>query len=67
MSLTRSKRGAPAAPPAFWRKAGPAERAGYIEEMTREMANLAAGPGLERLRDLLRLAEAEARRLALGR
>lgn len=43
----------------------PAQRAGYIEEMTAELEKLALGPDLERLRDLLGLARREARRLLI--
>lgn len=45
----------------------PAQRAGYIEEMTAELEKLALGPDLERLRDLLGLAKREARRLLMER
>lgn len=40
----------------------PAERAGYIRDLLREMEGLAADIRLERLRDLLRLARTEADR-----
>ena len=46
--------------------ATPADRAGYIEEMARELERLAVGRELERLRELLRLAREEARRRAFG-
>jgi hypothetical protein len=39
-----------------------AERAEYIEDMVQGIAQLAFGPELERLRDLLHLAAREARR-----
>ncbi|MEQ8936675.1 MAG: hypothetical protein RIE56_12875 [Amphiplicatus sp.] len=39
--------------------------AGYIEELTAELEKLAEGPDLERLRDLLRLAKSEARRVLI--
>ncbi|MEE2692810.1 MAG: hypothetical protein VX640_14850 [Pseudomonadota bacterium] len=45
-----------------FRGASPAQTAGYIEELVGELERLAAGPSLERLRDLLKLAKQEARR-----
>lgn len=46
-------------------RGNPAQRAGYIEELVAELEKLAAGPDLERLRDLLRLAKCEARRVLI--
>lgn len=47
--------------------AAAAQTAGYIEELTAELEKLAAGPDLEKLRDLLRLAKREARRVLMER
>jgi len=40
--------------------------AAYIEDLVREMEQLAARHGMEPLRDLLRLAKEEARQIALS-
>jgi len=48
-------------------RAAAVQTAGYIEELTAELEKLAAGPDLEKLRDLLRLAKGEARRVLIER
>lgn len=43
-----------------------AQRAEYIEDLVRQLERLAEGPNLARLREILSLARAEARRQTFG-
>lgn len=60
----RSVQSPPAYDSPLFRNASGAERAGYIEDLVRELERLAFGPELEALRAHLRYAREEAARIA---